>query len=134
MTGYITKDKCGTIYLYSEVPTKFDECWNNEYGDCIEIRPSDLPEGIIPEWEDEEPIKVRFHFEKDEPKDITQDIEDAVRSYPKDRSFNVTDLYDYWYETLSSLQLTPEQRAEWGKAMESAYKVGFNHGKKSCKA
>ena len=133
MTGYITKDKCGTIYLYGEVPTKFDECWNNEYGDCIEICPSDLPEDIVPEWEDEKPIKVSFHFEKDEPKDITQDIEDAVRSYPKDRSFNVSDWYDYWSDTSSSLQLTSEQRAEWRKAMECAYKVGFNHGK-SCKA
>ena len=134
MTGYITKDKYGTIYLFSQEPTKFDDCWENEWGEYIAIHSSDLPEGIMPEWEDEEPIKVRFHLENDKPKDITQDIEDAVRSYPKDRSFNVTDWYDYWYDTLSSLQLTPEQRAEWGKAMESAYKVGFNHGKKSCKA
>lgn len=125
MTGYIAKDKYGTIYLYTQEPTKFDDCWENEWGECIAIHSSDLPEGIIPEWEDEEPIKVRFHLEKDEPKDITQDIEDAVRSYPKDRSFNISD----WYDMSSSLQLTSEQRAEWRKAMECAYKVGFDHGR-----
>lgn len=125
MTGYITKDKYGTICLYSLEPTKFDDCWNNEWGECIAIHSSDLPEGIMPEWEDKEPIKVRFHFEKDEPKDITQDIEDAVRSYPKDRSFNITD----WYDMSSRLQLTPEQRAEWRREMECAYKTGFKHGK-----
>lgn len=128
MTGYITKDKYGTIYLFSQEPTKLDGVWSNEWGECIALHTSDLPEGIMPEWEDEEPIKVRFHFKKDEPKDITQDVEDTVRSYPKDRSFNVSDWYDYWSDTSSSLQLTSEQRAEWRKAMETAYKLGFNHG------
>ena len=91
MIGYLTKDKCGTICLYREVPTKFNECWNNEYGDCIgdciEICPSDLPEDIVPEWEDEEPIKVRLHFEKDEPKNVTQDIKDIVHSYSKEEEY-----------------------------------------------
>ena len=61
MIGYIARDKDNGLYLYNHKPFKSNlfgrKCWDSDF-DLFKIQETDLPDGINPQWEDEEPVKV----------------------------------------------------------------------------
>lgn len=67
MEAWIARDKDNSLYLYNHEPFKSDlygyKCWDSAY-DFFKISETDLPEGINPQWEDDEPVKVNFKIEK----------------------------------------------------------------------
>lgn len=60
MKAYIARDATGQVYLYKLEPNKGIIEWTSKW--YIPI--TDLPEGINPQWEDDEPIKVNLKIEK----------------------------------------------------------------------
>lgn len=62
MEAWIAKDKDGMIFLYSTKPKKGHEDWNSSIYNYYPI--NKLPEGVNPQWEDKEPIKVELKIEK----------------------------------------------------------------------
>lgn len=58
MKVWIAKDKDGMIFLYSRKPKKGHEDWNSSVYNYYPI--DKLPEGINPQWEDDEPIEVEL--------------------------------------------------------------------------
>lgn len=69
MKAWITKDEFGTIKLsMQEKPVKspnilYGTKWFNRFGYCV-LKSTDLPEGINPQWSDDEPIEVELKIEK----------------------------------------------------------------------
>lgn len=65
MELWITRDKNGKIFAYSHKPIKIRSEWVCQWGVYfLPIEERDLPEGVNPQWEDKEPIKVEFKIEK----------------------------------------------------------------------
>lgn len=71
MKAYVAKDKNGKIFIYTYKPAKRDSIWAAcaecvcEYGYYdFPIEGKDLPEGVNPQWEDEEAIEVELKIEK----------------------------------------------------------------------
>ena len=66
MRAWVARDKSGSVYLFNEKPEKvwWNNTWNDEHDKWFEIKDSDLPEGIDPKWEDDEPIEVELKIEK----------------------------------------------------------------------
>lgn len=60
VTAWIARDRDGGVLLYYSKPVKLTEIpiWNGP------IRIKELPEGIDPRWEDEEPIEVELIIKK----------------------------------------------------------------------
>lgn len=63
MKTWIAKDEDGNIFLYSEKPQKGRDVWFPN-GCLLPTKEKDLPEGVNPQWEDEEPIEVELKIEK----------------------------------------------------------------------
>ena len=61
MEVYIARDKNGKVFIYNCKPEKGGDLWLN-FGMFFPI--IDLPEGVNPQWEDNEPIKVNLKIEK----------------------------------------------------------------------
>lgn len=57
MKAWITKDEDGLIHLHSNKPEKGRNSWYSSGWYHIIY---ELPEGVNPQWEDEEPIEVEF--------------------------------------------------------------------------
>lgn len=70
MKAWIAKDKEPTIgenlFLYiGGKPIKMSHVWNIGYADVsYPISDSDLPAGINPKWEDDEPVEVELTIKK----------------------------------------------------------------------
>lgn len=64
MKAYIARDKCGDTYIYAEKPKKAQSVWTSSLWRAIHIYNSDLPKGINPQWEDDEPIEVELTIKK----------------------------------------------------------------------
>ena len=60
MKAWIARDANGNVYLYKRKPRKGIIQWGSETHFPI----TELPEGINPQWEDEEPIEVELKIEK----------------------------------------------------------------------
>lgn len=62
MKAYVARDEDGLLYVFDSKPIKRVKVWGgNVY---ILMNDSDLPEGINPQWEDDEPIEVELKIEK----------------------------------------------------------------------
>lgn len=61
MLAYIARDSNNMVYLYKSKPEKGLIDWLAK-DNFFPI--DDLPEGINPRWEDNEPIKVKLKIEK----------------------------------------------------------------------
>jgi len=61
MRAWVARDKDNSLCLYNHKPYKTSifgyKCWDSAY-DFFEISETDLPGGINPKWEDEEPIEI----------------------------------------------------------------------------
>lgn len=72
MLVWITRDEDGRLFIhFKEKPykiidrsTKYVSYWENSECKRISIQREDLPEGINPQWEDEEPIEVELTIER----------------------------------------------------------------------
>lgn len=64
MKAWIVSDIDGEIFLYIRKPTKGFSVWAPTAIDCKRIYNSDLPEGVNPQWSDDEPIEVELKIEK----------------------------------------------------------------------
>jgi len=65
MKAWIAKDKNGQISAYNFKPIKIQDMWVCRWGVCsLPIKEKYLPEGVNPQWEDEEPIEVELKIEK----------------------------------------------------------------------
>ena len=64
MKAYIARDKSGDIYMSTEKPRKAQGVWSASLWRAIHIYNSDLPEGINPQWEDDEPIEVELTIKR----------------------------------------------------------------------
>lgn len=64
MKAYIARDKDGSAYCYIGKPYKGQDVWYSIIWRGFHIRESDLPEGINPQWEDDEPIEVELTIKK----------------------------------------------------------------------
>ena len=65
MEGYIVKDEDGRIYFFRSKPYKRGNYWVSVYiADYEEIYADDLSSNIKPQWSDDEPIKVKLQFVK----------------------------------------------------------------------
>ena len=65
MKAYIARDKDGSIWGFREKPFKND-C-DGEWlavGGSIQLAQKELPEGINPQWEDENPIELELTITK----------------------------------------------------------------------
>lgn len=66
MKAWITRDKDDRVYFYyKNKPSKCidSELWQN--GGLFSLIPDeDIPDGINPKWEDDEPIEVELKLEK----------------------------------------------------------------------
>lgn len=68
---WIAKDEDGKLNMFFGVKPYKHICmtapgywWKRYTFASVEIEESDLPEGINPSWEDEEPVEVTFKIEK----------------------------------------------------------------------
>lgn len=61
MLAYIARDSNNMVYLYKSKPEKTSVEW---FATDNFFPITDLPEGISPQWEDDEPIKVELKIEK----------------------------------------------------------------------
>lgn len=59
--AYIARDSNNMVYLYNSKPEKGSVEW---YATDNFFPITELPEGINPQWEDDEPIKVNLKIEK----------------------------------------------------------------------
>ena len=59
---WLARDKNGTLYLFTQKPSKMNDRWAGILG----TRRGDLPCTMFPEvkWSDEEPTKVKLVIEK----------------------------------------------------------------------
>ena len=59
---WLARDKNGTLYLFTQKPSKMNDRWAGILG----TRRGDLPRTMFPEvkWSDEEPTKVKLVIEK----------------------------------------------------------------------
>ena len=64
MKAYIARDKDGTAYVYTRRPHKRQSTWVSSMLSSFLINNTDLPEGINPQWEDDEPIEVELTIKK----------------------------------------------------------------------
>lgn len=64
MKAYIARDKDGGLYLYKGRPNRHQSVWSSSLWGGMHISNSDLPEGINPQREDDEPIKVELTIER----------------------------------------------------------------------
>lgn len=68
MKAYIARDKNGRTHCYTQKPHKNGDFWTTWpdmlWYDCIKIHNSDIPEGVNPQWSDDEPIEVELKIEK----------------------------------------------------------------------
>ena len=64
MKAYIAKDKNGDIFLYMATPKKWENYWFSASSSLMRLYEEYLPEGVNPQWEDEEPIEVELKIEK----------------------------------------------------------------------
>lgn len=64
MKVYATRDRDGTLSLFKEKPKKGEREWLVWRICFIILDEGDLPEGVNPQWEDEEPIEVELKIEK----------------------------------------------------------------------
>ena len=65
MMAYIARDPDGIAYLFKGKPHKESDYWYAYDEQFIGIYDdSDLPEGINPQWSDDEPIEVELKIEK----------------------------------------------------------------------
>ena len=65
MKAWLARDKNGKIFLYDQKPIKTMGIWVYQWGVCfLPIEEKDLPKGVNPRWEDEEPQEVRLKIEK----------------------------------------------------------------------
>lgn len=65
MIVYIARDKNGKIFAYKNKPENKEGIWLCLRGMYyIPIEETDLPEGVNPQWKDDEPIKVNLKIEK----------------------------------------------------------------------
>lgn len=54
----------GIAVLYAERPNRQDGRWRTTFDEHFVMTDSDLPEGINPQWSDDEPIEVELKIEK----------------------------------------------------------------------
>lgn len=64
MKAYIARDKDGSTYCYIGKPHKRQSVWSSSIWSGVFLRDSDLPKGINPQWNDDEPIEVELKIEK----------------------------------------------------------------------
>lgn len=60
MIAWICRDKDGSLLMYADKPTKEDDEWFEPFGQYWVLLESELPEGVNPQWEDDEPIPVEI--------------------------------------------------------------------------
>lgn len=59
--AYIAQDKSGLTYLYVNKPFKQQQQWMDDlYDGYIRLDANQIPDGICPKWEDEEPCQVEM--------------------------------------------------------------------------
>ena len=65
MRAWVVRDKSGEIDLYLDQPVKAEyyPFWEAD-GTFMEILESDLPSGINPQWEDEEPTEIEITIKR----------------------------------------------------------------------
>lgn len=64
MNYFVTRDKNGTVHLHERKPIKgFREWWIGGRSSLI-LEESELPQGVNPRWEDDEPTKVNVTITK----------------------------------------------------------------------
>lgn len=64
MKAWVVKDMYGTLCLYLRwKPYKEYGFWKNCNDNYIVITDADIPEGINPQWSDNEPIEVELKIE-----------------------------------------------------------------------
>lgn len=63
MKAWIARERSGSLCLFLQKPTKGNYCWGFDLR-AILIEETDLPEGINPQWSDEEPIEVELKIER----------------------------------------------------------------------
>lgn len=64
MKVYIARDKDGIAYLFEGKPHKESGYWCAYDEQFVALCDSDLPEGVNPQWEDDEPIEVELTIKK----------------------------------------------------------------------
>ncbi|MCQ2311586.1 MAG: hypothetical protein MJZ64_07555 [Paludibacteraceae bacterium] len=69
MKAWTTRDADGAVFVNINVkPEKLEPAgiWTADNGeeDYIRISDSDLPEGINPQWSDDEPIEIKLKLER----------------------------------------------------------------------
>ena len=59
---WVARDKDGTLYLFTQKPSKMNDSWAGILG----TRRGDLPRTMFPEikWSDDEPTKVKLIINK----------------------------------------------------------------------
>lgn len=64
MKAWIARDKDGRLFMYHHLrkPYKGSSMWLNTC--LLELIEQDLPEGINPQWSDDEPIEVELKIER----------------------------------------------------------------------
>lgn len=64
MKAYVVRTASDSIQIHFQKPSKseFFGSWESE--DYIQITSNDLPKGINPSWEDEEPIEIELKISK----------------------------------------------------------------------
>lgn len=60
---WYARDKNGDVYLYPTKPYKHGNFWIAERMSFMYIPDNKLPEGINPQWEDEEPVELKVIIE-----------------------------------------------------------------------
>lgn len=63
MKGWIARDSDGNLFIYDEKPEKGGCSWWYS-SNWMPFREEDLPQGVNPSWEDEEPIEVEITINK----------------------------------------------------------------------
>lgn len=64
MKAYVVKSAYDSIQIHFQKPTKSDFFGSWESEDYVQITSNDLPKGINPSWEDEEPIEIELKISK----------------------------------------------------------------------
>lgn len=86
MKAWVAKDEDGNIFLYSNKPEKGYRKWF-DFGCDHEIPITKLPEGINPQWSNEEPIEVNVNITKasDDVVTISKDRYEQLLQYEQER-------------------------------------------------
>lgn len=64
MDAWIARDSDGNLFIYNEKPEKGSYCCWWCRSNFLPIKEEDLPQGVNPSWEDEEPIEVEITINK----------------------------------------------------------------------